>query len=212
VTFSGWPRSAFEFYEGLEADNSKAYWTTHRAVYDADVLAPMEALLGELAGEFGDGRVFRPYRDIRFSPDKSPYKTAIAATLARGGYVHLSADGLAVGVGYHMMSPDQLARYRAAVAEDISGEQLRRVLTQVEGHGLGIIGEDPLKTAPRGFRKDHPRIDLLRAKGLIAWHEWPVEPWVHTARAKSRIAGHLRAAQPLRDWLDDHVGPAEGRG
>ena len=212
MRFTGWPERAFEFYEGMEADNSKAYWTAHRAVYDADILAPTEALLEELAEEFGDGRIFRPYRDVRFSPDKSPYKTAMAATLSRGGYVRLSADGLAVGSGYHMMSPDQLARYRVAVAEDISGEQLLRVIGQVEADGLAILGEDRLKTAPRGYPKDHPRIDLLRNKGLIAWREWPVEPWMHTARAKGRIVENFRAALPLREWLDDHVGPAEQRG
>lgn len=207
--FSGWPQRAFEFYEGLEADNSKEYWTAHRGVYDADVLAPMEALLAELAPEFGDGRVFRPYRDVRFSADKSPYKTAIGATMERGGYVHLSADGLGVALGYHMMAPDQLARYRQAVAEEVTGEQLRRVIAEVEGHGLSVVGEDPLKTAPRGYAKDHPRVDLLRNKGLITWQEWPVEPWMHTAKAKARIVKHLRAARALQDWLEDRVGPSE---
>lgn len=207
--FTGWPQHAFEFYEGLEADNSKDYWSAHRAVYDADVLGPMEALLAELAPEFGDGRVFRPYRDVRFSADKSPYKTAMGATLEHGGYVHLSADGLAVALGYYRMAPDQLARYRQAVAEEVTGEQLRRVIAEVEGHGLEVVGTDPLKTAPRGYSKDHPRADLLRNKGLITWQEWPIEPWTHTAEAKARIVKHLRAARPLRDWLEDRVGPSE---
>lgn len=212
VGFAGWPERAFTFYEGLEADNSKAYWTAHRAIYDADVLAPMEALLSELADEFGDGKLFRPYRDVRFSADKSPYKTAMGATLAKGGYIHLSADGLGVAVGYHMMAPDQLARYRQAVAEDVTGEQLRRVIAQVEGHGIDVVGEEPLKTAPRGYPKDHPRADLLRNKGLITWQEWPVEPWMHTAKAKDRIVKHLRAAQPLQAWLDDRVGRSDRSG
>ena len=207
--FSGWPERAFEFYEGLEADNSKTYWTAHRAVYDNDVLAPMEALLSELAGEFGDGEVFRPYRDVRFSADKSPYKTAIGATLSGGGYVHLSADGLAVALGYHLMAPDQLVRYRHAVAEDVTGEQLRRVIAEVAGQSIEVVGEQQLKTAPRGYSKDHPRADLLRNKGLITWQEWPVDPWIHTAKAKARIVKHLRTARPLQDWLDDRVGPSD---
>jgi uncharacterized protein (TIGR02453 family) len=211
VKFTGWSDRAFEFYEGLEADNSKAYWTAHKAVYESEVLAPMEALLAELRDEFGDGRLFRPYRDVRFSSDKSPYKANIGASLAKGGYVHLSADSLATAGGYHLMSPDQLARYRSAVAEDVTGEQLRRVIAEVEGQGVAVIGENPLKTAPRGFSKDHPRADLLRYKGLIAWQEWPVEPWMHTAAAKARIAKVLRAAEPLRGWLDDRVGPAESQ-
>src|SRR5690348_1765900 len=85
VAFRGWPASAIAFFDGLAADNSKAYWQAHRAVYDADVLDPMVALLADLADEFEEGRIFRPYRDTRFSADKSPYKTAIAATLEQGG-------------------------------------------------------------------------------------------------------------------------------
>src|SRR4029453_11507429 len=81
VAFTGWPAEAVQFYRGLEADNSKAYWTAHRAEYHALFPAPMQALLEHLADEFGEGHVFRPYRDIRFSADKSPYKTAIGATV-----------------------------------------------------------------------------------------------------------------------------------
>jgi uncharacterized protein (TIGR02453 family) len=210
MAFSGWPKRAFAFYEGLEADNSKEYWTAHREVYEMDVLAPMEALLAELEPEFGEARLFRPYRDIRFSKDKSPYKTAIGASLSKGGYVHLSADGLATGLGYHMMDAGQLERYRAAVAEDVSGGELRRIIDRLEAAGVDVVGEEPLKTAPRGYAKDHPRIDLLRNKGLIAWREWPVEPWLHTAKAKPRIVEFLRAAEPLQAWLDDRVGRGEG--
>ena len=117
-----------------------------------------------------------------------------------------------MAVGYYMMAPDQLTRYRQAVAEEVTGEQLRRVIAQVEGRGIDVIGEEPLKTAPRGYSKDHPRADLLRNKGLITWQEWPVEPWMHTAKAKARIVTHLRAAQPLQAWLDDHVGRSDGSG
>ncbi len=115
MAFKGWPVSAVEFYEGLEADNSKVYWTEHKAVYERDVKGPMEALLTELADEFGEGRIFRPYRDVRFSPDKSPYKTAMGATVG-DGYVQVSADGLMAASGMYHMMPDQLDRYRKAVA------------------------------------------------------------------------------------------------
>ena len=96
--FEGWPEEALEFFEGLEADNSKTYWQRHKATYEKAVLAPMEALLDELRPEWGDSRIMRPYRDIRFSADKSPYKTFIAAT-AGPGYVHLSSRGLGAGAG-----------------------------------------------------------------------------------------------------------------
>ncbi|HEX4162146.1 MAG TPA: DUF2461 family protein, partial [Acidimicrobiales bacterium] len=75
MTFKGWPETALAFYEGLEADNSKTYWLDHKEVYERDVKAPMDALLAELTAEFGEPKLFRPYRDTRFSRDKSPYKT-----------------------------------------------------------------------------------------------------------------------------------------
>lgn len=81
MSFDGWPEEALEFYEGLAADNSKAYWTAHKAVYEDAVLRPMTGLLEELAAEFGEAKIFRPYRDVRFSADKSPYKTHIGATI-----------------------------------------------------------------------------------------------------------------------------------
>jgi len=71
-TFAGFGERATDFFAGLEADNSKAYWEDHRATYEAEVRAPMLALLAALEPEFGPGTMFRPYRDVRFSKDKSP--------------------------------------------------------------------------------------------------------------------------------------------
>src|SRR4051794_41954017 len=85
MAFGGWTDEAIEFFEQLEAENTKAFWESHRSIYEADVLAPMQALLWDLAVEFGAAKLFRPYRDTRFSADKSPYKTTIAATVGRGG-------------------------------------------------------------------------------------------------------------------------------
>ena len=107
MAFRGWPAEALEFFEGLEADNSKTYWQRKKAVYESVVRAPMEELLAELAPEWGEGRVFRPYRDIRFSADKSPYKTHMGAMIGQG-YVQLSAEGLAAGCGMWEMSPEHL--------------------------------------------------------------------------------------------------------
>ena len=120
MAFKGWPEEALEFYEGLAADNSKAYWTEHKAVYEDTVLRPMTELVEELAAEFGEAKIFRPYRDVRFSPDKSPYKTHIGAVLGTG-YIQLSAEGLAAGDGMYGMSPVQLGRYRQAVLSEPAG-------------------------------------------------------------------------------------------
>lgn len=208
MAFRGWPVEALEFYEGLEADNSRTYWTSHLHVYEQKVRAPMLELLAELEPEFGAGKLFRPYRDVRFSADKTPYKTTIAASLERGGYIQLSANGLAAGAGMYVMAPDQLDRYRRAVAADSSGRELERIVERAERDGMTITGHDALKTAPRGYPKDHPRVDLLRRKGLIAWQRWPVAAWLGTERARDRVVEFLRASRPLTAWLARQVGPS----
>ncbi|MFI6156922.1 DUF2461 domain-containing protein [Kitasatospora sp. NPDC051170] len=209
MTFKGWPTEALDFYERLEADNSKTFWQAHKEQYDDVVRAPTEALLADLEPEFGPGKIFRPNRDVRFSADKAPYKTQIGAHLESGGYIQLSADGLACGNGFYQLASDQLERYRAAVAEDVSGAELERVIAAVEKQGPTVHGRDSLKSAPRGYPKDHPRIELLRHKGLVAWQEWEPAKWLGTRAAYTRITDFLHASQPLRDWLDGHVGPSE---
>ena len=206
--FKGWPESALDFYEGLEADNTRAYWNDHKDVYERDVKGPMEALLAELAGEFGGSRLFRPYRDTRFSPDKSPYKTAIAARIG-DGYVQLSASGLMAGAGTYHMAPDQLERYRAAAAADRTGRRLQGVVAALRVAAVEVTAMETLKSAPRGYPKDHTRIELLRHKGLVAMKAWPVAGWLGTAGAKKRVVDLFHAAAPLLAWLDAHVGPSE---
>jgi uncharacterized protein (TIGR02453 family) len=206
MAFRGWPSEALEFFEGLAADNSKTYWLAHKDVYDKQVAGPMAELLAELSAEFGPGRIFRPYRDVRFAKDKSPYKTNIAATLERGGYIHLDADGLAAGRGMWQMSPEQLVAYREAVAQERSGTELGRIVAALRKRGIDVHGHGELKSAPRGYRKDHPRIDLLRYRGLTAFQQWPAAAWLGTAAAKRRVVDFLHAARPLGDWLREHVG------
>jgi len=205
MAFSGWPDEALDFYDGLAADNSKTYWTRHKAVYEDTVRRPMAELIDELADEFGEPRIFRPYRDIRFSKDKSPYKTHIGAMIG-SGYIQLSATGLAAGDGMYVMAPGQLGKYRQAVAGDRPGRELERVIAAIEGQAIGVSAHGELKTAPRGYPADHPRIGLLRYKSIVAWKEWPVEPWLETAAAKDQVVSFLRATRPLSDWLDTHVG------
>jgi len=205
--FRGWPVEAIEFFEGLEADNTRAYWQANKGTYDDAVRAPMDELLAELAPEFGPGKVFRPYRDVRFSADKAPYKTAIGASLGGGGYVQVSSTGLAAGAGMYAMAADQLDRYRRAVDDDRAGTELEAICAALSRGAIDVTARDSLKTAPRGYSRDHPRIELLCHKGLIAWREWPVGAWLGTAGAKKRVIEFLRAAQPLAAWLDTNVGP-----
>jgi len=211
MAFAGWPEQALDFFDGLEADNTKSYWLAHKDVYDSCVLAPMAELLAELEPEYGETKIYRPYRDVRFSKDKSPYKTAIGAHVGEG-YLQLSAAGLAAGCGMYMMSADQLDRYRSAVAADGSGSALEHVIAGLAKQDIDVQGRDSLKTAPRGYPSDHPRVELLRHKGLVAWRQWPVEPWLGTPVAKTAVSGFLVASRPLSDWLTHHVGPSEQPG
>ena len=209
MSFHGWTDAVLDFYDGLEVDNSKGYWQSHKKVYDEQVRGPMEDLLAELSHEFGDAKIFRPHRDIRFSADKTPYKTNIGAALAGHGYVQVSAGGLAVASGTYVFATDQLARYRRAVALDPTGVSLSKVVDGARAAGLSITAAGTLATAPRGYPRDHPRIELLRMKGLVTWKEWPVEPWLATAEAKDKVAAVLRASVPLVTWLDMYVGASE---
>ena len=206
MAFRGWPVEAVEFFEGLEVDNSKAYWQANKDVYERAVKAPMEQLLADLAPELGEAKLFRPFRDVRFSQDKSPYKTNIAALLGGFGYVELSSGGLAAGGGAVHLGSEQLQRYRAAVDDDGTGTALESLVSAIRAQGHECRPHEAVKTAPRGYPKDHPRIDLLRAKGLIVWHSWPPGPWLGTPKAKDRILDVIRAAEPLHHWLEANVG------
>jgi uncharacterized protein (TIGR02453 family) len=207
MTFRGWKAEALEFFDGLEAENTKAYWQRNKQVYESLVRAPMEELLVELAPEWGEGRIFRPYRDVRFSADKSPYKTSIAATVG-DGYIQLTANGLGVGAGMWEMAPDQLERYRQAVDETRSGNKLTAVVAAARKAGIDVSGHGALKTAPKGYPKDHPRIELLRYKGLVGWQEWPAAPWLGTRKAKDRVVRCFQGSAPLSAWLKTNVGPS----
>jgi uncharacterized protein (TIGR02453 family) len=199
------------FYEGLEADNSRAYWQANKAVYDAGVRAPFLALSPLVEKEFGPLHVFRPNRDVRFSKDKSPYKTAAAAvTEGPGGssyYVQISSEGLYVGCGYYMFGNDQLERWRDAVADTRRGNALRKVLEDL-AKKYDVSSRDALKSAPRGYPRDHPNIDLLRRKGLHAGREFGAPRWLHTKAAADKIMETWRATKPMTQWLDKYVGPS----
>ncbi|MFY9929684.1 MAG: DUF2461 domain-containing protein [Streptosporangiaceae bacterium] len=205
MAFSGWPEEAMDFFDGLAADNTKTYWTEHKAVYTGKVLAPMAELTEDLAPEFGEPKIFRPYRDIRFSKDKTPYKTHIGAVIGDSGYVQLSVEGLGAGAGIWEMSREELARYREAVASDRLGTELEQIVAGLEQAGITVHGHGVLKSAPRGYPPDHPRITLLRYKGLTAWRQWPPAPWLETTSARDRLVSFYRTARPLCSWLADNV-------
>lgn len=174
----------------------------------------MEALLASLPDRYQPFHVFRPYRDVRFSKDKSPYKTMHgAASETEGGASHglfVSRAGLFVGAGMYQMARDQIERFRASVAADATGSSLQRIIDDLEGHRVRVYSghDDPLTTAPRGYPKDHPRIGLLRWKACIAAIEIGSASVLHSARVRHRILDMWEQSEPLMRWLEDNVGPS----
>ena len=212
-SFAGWPPEAFEFYEGLEADNSKAYWNARREVFEQAVKAPMLAFATAVEAEFGPLHIFRPYRDVRFSKDRSPYKTQLGAvTEGEGGeiyYLHVSAQGLVAGSGAYHMAADQLQRHREALADDDSGRGVEAIVAALEADGYEIAASAELKSAPRGYPRDHPRIRLLRLKGLVAMRSFEPAPWMCTHGALDHIVSTWHGCRDLNGWLARHVGPSQ---
>ena len=186
MAFSGFPGEGIEFYEQLAADNSRSFWQANKGRFEEYVKQPMVELTEELA-DFGPFHMFRPYNDVRFSKNKPPYKTQQGAygesEGGAGHYVQFSADGLMAGAGYYAMAPDQLERSRSAIDGETTGAELVELVADAEKRKYSISAIDSLKTAPRGYPKDHPRIELLRRKGLIAVQEFGAPKWVHTRGA-----------------------------
>jgi uncharacterized protein (TIGR02453 family) len=205
LRFTGFPLEGLEFFEELEANNDRGWFQAHKAVYEEACRIPMEALLAEIEPEFGEGKVFRIYRDVRFSKDKSPYKTNIAAVVGSRHYLSLSPEGLYAGSGGYMLDGESLTRYRDAVVDETSGKALDRIVAAAEKKGYDIGAHDELKTAPKGYPRDHPRARLLRYKGIFMGRLFEPGDWLATRRAMSKVTTALRDARPLNDWIDKHV-------
>jgi uncharacterized protein (TIGR02453 family) len=211
MRFEGFPDEGLVFYEGLEADNSKTYWTRHKADYEQHVRAPLLALLEELGPEFGTAKVFRPYRDVRFSNDKTPYKTHQGAVVAADGhgagawYVQISAEGLHVAGGAWRLESDQVARLRRAVADEVQGSRLQAEIDRLRKLGFAVDGER-LTRLPSGYPPDSPRAELLRHKSLHAGRRWEPADWLHDRQALEEVRDAWRELRGLNVWLADNVG------
>jgi uncharacterized protein (TIGR02453 family) len=205
--FEGFPEAALDFYDDLELDNTKSFWQAHKHVYDSAVREPMLALTGSLAEEFGQAKVFRPYRDVRFAKDKTPYKNHqgafVAVGPATGWYVEIGSPGVRVGAGYYHAGGPDLARIRTAIDTEHSGKELEGIVEELRADGFEIRGEQ-LKTTPRGYAADHPRIDLLRYKSMALGKPYGFEN-VNTPALLDRVRTDWRALRPLVEWVAARV-------
>ena len=208
--FGGFSTDAMEFYRDLAADPTKDFWLANKSRYDASVREPMEALVELLAPAFGEPKVFRPYRDVRFAKGASPYKdhqgAFVEVASGIGWYLQLNAEGLMVSGGYHAHAADQVQRLRAAVDDDVTGSELVAIIAAVAADGFAIWGR-LMKTRPRGVAADHPRLELMRHQNLTAWREPGTPDWMFGAGAAKHVAAQWESLRPLVTWLARNVGP-----
>ncbi|HEY3530193.1 MAG TPA: DUF2461 domain-containing protein [Nocardioides sp.] len=204
--FTGFPSQALDFYDDLEVDNSRSFWEKHKGTYEYSVKRPMVALCAALAEEFGEAKVFRPYRDVRFAKDKTPYKTAQGAFVevgpATGWYVEVSARGIRTGAGFYDATGERIAHIRTAIDDDRRGNELAQMIKKLEANGW-VIGGHVLKTAPRGYDLSHPRINLLRHKSLTIGHDYGFEPIIHTPELLEAVRDDWRTLRPFVEWVTD---------
>ncbi|MCW2797382.1 DUF2461 domain-containing protein, partial [Nocardioides sp.] len=151
--------------------------------------------------------------DVRFAKDKTPYKTHQGAFVrvgeATGWYVEVSPRGVRTGAGFYEASGPRLAAFRAAVDHDRSGPELEKILARLRKKGWDI-GGDRLKTTPRGYDAQHPRIELLRHRSLTAGHSIGFEPVIHTPELLDLVRDDWRALRPLVEWVATHTQPRAG--
>lgn len=209
MTFTGLPHDAVAFYRELELNNSREWWQANKRRYDDVVRGPIDALAEVLEPVFGETKVFRPNRDVRFSHDKSPYKRhqgVFVKTISRAGwYFQVDAEGIRMGGGSYSFAPDQLAAYRTAVAEDVHGGRLERLLGELVDAGY-VVGGEQLATRPRGVAADAPRLDLLRRKALNVMLVLGEPRWMATAELAGYVHDCWDEVRPLVEWLSDCVG------
>jgi uncharacterized protein (TIGR02453 family) len=219
--FAGFADREARFFKALAKHQDRDWFAAHRDEYDAGWLAPMKALLAAVREklapryaheEIAAPNVFRIHRDVRFSKDKSPYKTHIGGYLGVAGsnvgpsgaaalYVHVAADELFVGAGQYMMDGEQLKRFRAAVDDPKRGAELAKLLTALGRAGFTVESHEQTQRVPRGFDPDHPRADLLRRKGLFVGFPDLDRKLLTSPKLVDWIVTHARKPVALVEWL-----------
>jgi len=211
VMSTGIPAEAFEFYDHLGAENTRDFWSAHKTEYEQFVRQPLQELADALEPDFGPAHLYRPYRDVRFSKDKTPYKDhqgcVFEAENGLGWYMQISAKGLMVAGGWYQSTPAQVKRYREHLLE-AGADALRAALKPLPRAGFEV-GGTTLKTRPRGVDEDNPDVDLLRHRTMHVTKMWEPVAWMGTKRVRTSVHGAFEKMRPLIVTLADIVGPPE---
>jgi uncharacterized protein (TIGR02453 family) len=216
--FPGFPEDALRFLQELKESNTREWFTQHKPRYEASVKTPMLSLLAVLAERMKEideeieldakTSMYRIYRDVRFSADKSPYKTHTAAAFTLRGYnrktdaafyFHITPGEIGIGGGLYAPSGEQLKKLRSAIAEN--ADDLHAILSTKEIKGLfgGLTG-DSLKRIPRGFDSEHPEAELLMRKQFLLWTTVP-EQVIFRQSFTDTLVKHFSAMTPFIRYL-----------
>jgi uncharacterized protein (TIGR02453 family) len=215
------PDEGLAFLEDLEEHNTREFFDPRKRVFTEQVQAPFVALVEAAADrlrrgvpELGTPKVFRIYRDLRFSKDKTPYKTSMSASVpARpagegdgagvptGWYVNVGPAGLYTASGLYHPGRPELERVRAAMADPETGGELEAILRRAAGKGLEPW-LNPLQRMPRPWPADHPRAGMLKARSLVLNRRHERAPWLLTAELLDRLIADWKAMVPFNRWLE----------
>jgi uncharacterized protein (TIGR02453 family) len=237
-TFPGFPKRTVTFLRDLAAHNDRDWFAAHKADYETSVLAPARAFVLAMGGRLrrltpairydprANGSLFRIYRDTRFSPDKSPYKTNLGIFFWEGAgprmdcpgyYFHLEPPTLMLGGGLYAFSRPLLERYRRAVADPeygpalaaITGKLASRPVPQGDGGNSArpdyTIGGEHYKRVPPGYDPAPEAEFLLRHAGLYAGIEIPVPAELHSPGLVDYCFARFKPMEPLHRWLNELV-------
>ena len=200
--FTGFTREAFTFWKGLEGNNNREWFQAHKDQYENAVRRPMQLLIEELAPLYGPGRLSRINKDMRFQKEK-PYKNYLATGLG-GSYISFSKEGLWVGTGMYKPEPAALRQLREAIADDIAGRELTKIIASMKRKGFEVDTHARLDKPPRGYDAAHPRVELLRMKDIYIGKSFGVRE-VASANLPRGVAKAISELEPFRVWLREYI-------
>jgi uncharacterized protein (TIGR02453 family) len=201
--FSGFPSEAFTFFAQLAKNNNRDWFVAHKDVYERACREPMKALMAAIDPPFGAGWLSRINNDMRFNRDRAPYKTRIEAGV-KGHYVSVGAQGMYVGTGMYKPEPAALRQLREAIAADASGRKLQTIVTALRRKGYTVSTHEASVTPPRGYKADHPRIELLKMKDIHAGRTF--EPAsLSSPKALTHVKKAMADLKPFSEWLKTYV-------
>jgi uncharacterized protein (TIGR02453 family) len=207
------------FLDGLRSHNDKAWFDQNRPAYE-DKRKTFEQFIDHLIDEFRDSDhlqglsskdcIFRINRDVRFSKDKSPYKTNFAAVIGPGGrkethqgyYISIEPQGRSMAAGgLYMPNPEQLTRFRQAIDRNAAGfKKITRAQAFIEY--FGAVEGERLKTAPQGYDRAHPEIELLQLKQVTVVHHF-TDKEIVARDFHTQVVTVFRAMKPFLNYIDD---------